>query len=244
MFPASMTSTEPRDGGPLFPLTLKLTDKEALVVGGGAVAARKAAALLRAGARVTVVAPELGSDLKALLAEGGGRLRHEARRFVLEDPAGAVLVVAATDDADTNREIASAARARRALVNVVDDAGLSDVLLPSVLERGSLQIAVSTSGEAPALAVAVRRRLERLFPEEWAEVVQLYGAARRGLASSGMPADGRRRANRRLAEVDVADILAHGGLPAVREVLDRVLAEKDPPVGKRGEAPATERGTS
>jgi siroheme synthase-like protein len=193
---------------------MKMTGRKALVVGGGVVAARKTAYLLRAGAQVTVVAPELGPDLARMVADSGDRLTYEPRLFNESDAEGSLLVVAATDDGEANRLAAAAGRARAALVNVVDDPDLSDVLIPSVLERGALQVAVGTSGRAPALAASVRRHLEGLFTQEWAEVIEMYGEVRdRLLAPSGPDPQARRKANRRLAQLDVFGLLARGGGP-------------------------------
>jgi siroheme synthase-like protein len=236
LFRASTTSTDRRGTEQYWPLALKMSGREVLVVGGGAVAGRKVASLLDAGASVTVVAPELSSYLRSLVGRHPGRLCHELRSFVDDDVAGVGLVVAATDDGQTNRQVAHAARARNVLVNVVDDPELSDVIVPSVLDRGALQIAVSTSGRSPALAAAVRRRLEDLFAPEWAEVVELYGAARRRVMASGADPGRRRLANRSFAALDVAGLLAGGGPEAVREALDEALADAIGPEDALGDA--------
>lgn len=222
MSPASTTSI---DGvGAFLPLTLKVTGRACLVVGGGSVAARKAGRLLEAGARVTVVAPSLGRELERLVAEPGTDLHWEARSFREQDPEGAFLLVAATDDAEVNRAAASAARLRGVLTNVVDDPEASDFLVPSVLERGALQIAVSTSGLAPALAAALRRQLEDSFAPDWAQAVEIVGEARRRLFAAPLDPGLRRRANQALAALDVTGLLAEGGVEAFRRALAGELA--------------------
>ena len=134
-----------------------------MVVGGGRVAARKVATLVAAGADVTVVAPELGEDLAAM-REGDSRWRWVGRAFEPGDVAGCLLLVAATDDREVNGRAAEAGREAGALVNVVDDPDDSDFVVPSVVRRGPLQIAVSTAGLAPAFSAALRRRIEEQYP--------------------------------------------------------------------------------
>jgi len=137
-----------------YPVTLDVAGKTCLVVGGGAVAARKAQALAICGAKVLVVAPEVGKGVEALVR--AGKARHRAKRFSAADVRGAFLAVAATDDTETNRAVFSAARRNGALVNVVDMPEFCDFLVPAVLRRGPIAIAVSTGGASPYLAAAVR----------------------------------------------------------------------------------------
>ena len=129
-----------------------------LVVGGGAVARRKIAALLPTGARLRVGAPALDPELAALAAEG--RLEHLPGAFDASWLDGARLVIAATDDEAVNRAVADAAEARGIWVNVVDDAPLCAFQMPARVERGPLQIAISSGGAAPMLARHLRERLE------------------------------------------------------------------------------------
>src|SRR5690349_20874177 len=155
---------------PLYPLFADLRQRAVLVIGGGAVAARKVEALLRAGAVVTVGAPVLDAGLAALAAEG--RIRHRAGRYVeewlddsgIDDGSGSPgccwLVVVATDDAALNRRVAAAAERRRLFANVVDDAELSSFHVPAVVDRAPLQIAISSGGAAPMLARLLRERFE------------------------------------------------------------------------------------
>jgi siroheme synthase-like protein len=229
--PASTTSTEQARTAGLFPLFLRLSGARCLVVGGGAVAARKVEALLRAGAEVTVVAPEIGEELERLLLArettgqapvGAGSLAWQRRSFRDEDAPGHLLLVAATDDCEVNRRASAAAGRSAVLVNVVDDPEASDFFVPSVLERGALQIAVSTSGEAPALAAGLRRRLEELFPQEWSQVVELVGAARREVLAAPLTPGERRGLNAELAALDFGRLLEQGGLHAVETALARV----------------------
>jgi siroheme synthase-like protein len=159
-----------------FPAFLDLRGRRCLVVGGGPVGERKAMALLECGARVVLVSPTLTPTLSALVAARG--LKHRARPFRRADVRGCTLAVAATGLAGVDRVVAAAARAHRALVNVVDRPALCDVIMPSVLHRGELQIAVSTGGRSPALAREIRRRLEPMFGAELGALVEEVGRQR------------------------------------------------------------------
>jgi len=159
-----------------FAAFLDLRGRRCLVVGGGAVGERKVQDLLRSGAHVTVVSPRLTPDLAALARVG--LITHRPRPFRRADVRGARLVIAATGAPGVDAAVAAEARRRRALVNVVDRPAECDVILPSVLRRGPLQIAVSTGGRSPALAREIRRRLERVVGPEYAALVERVGAAR------------------------------------------------------------------
>ena len=177
-----------------FPLFLDLGGKPVLLVGGGEVAARKFALLGEAGAVVTVVAPELGSGLAS--AVSAGAVTHVARRFEPSDIEGKWLVVAATDDRAVNAAVAAAANAARIPCNVVDDRELSSFIMPAIIDRSPVQIAVSTGGTSPVLARLIRERLETLldgslgklaaFADRWRERVKQkigdIGARRRFLS--------------------------------------------------------------
>jgi len=159
-----------------FPINLDLSGKSAVVVGGGPVAARKCAALLDAGARVTVISPKLGDRVGALA--DNGQVCHVARQFLPDDLQGAFLVFAATDDPEVNRAVALAAADRAVLADIADAPALGSFTLPAVMRRGSLQIAVSTGGKSPALARQVRDRLAGMFGPEYAAALDLLGNLR------------------------------------------------------------------
>ncbi|MFN7136613.1 MAG: bifunctional precorrin-2 dehydrogenase/sirohydrochlorin ferrochelatase, partial [Thermomonas sp.] len=160
----------------LFPLFLDLRDRRVLVVGGGAVAARKIAALREAGAAVAVVAPRLDPALAALA--GQGAIAHVADRFAPEQLDDAWLLIAATDDRAVNQAVAAAAAARRLWVNVVDDAALASAQLPARVQRGPLQLAISSGGAAPMLARHLREWLEVQLDDAWAALAQLLAGWR------------------------------------------------------------------
>lgn len=160
-----------------FPAFLDLRGRRCLVVGGGPVGERKAHELWAAGAAVTIVSLDLTPGLDRLVTAGAAI--HHRRLFRRRDARGCAVVIAATGRADVDEAVAAAARRHRALVNVVDRAERCDFIVPSVLRRGNLQVAVSTGGRSPALAREIRRALEPLFDDAGAEVIERLGAARR-----------------------------------------------------------------
>jgi uroporphyrin-III C-methyltransferase/precorrin-2 dehydrogenase/sirohydrochlorin ferrochelatase len=137
-----------------FAAFMDLRGKPGVVVGGGQVAALKAEALLRSGVRVTIVAPDTCERLSELAVLGSVRI--EQKRFQPGDLVGAEIAIAATDDPAVNEVVSAAARSLRIPVNVADNAGLSTFIMPSVLDRPPLQIAISTAGTSPVLARKLR----------------------------------------------------------------------------------------
>ena len=168
-----------------YPIFLDLADRPCVVVGGGPVAETKVRGLLTASAQVTVVSPTLTPALAALAVEG--RLTHQAREYVPGDLAGVVLAFAATGDREVSRAIRSEGRARGVWVNAADDAEHCDFLLPAVLRRGALAVAVSSGGASPALTRVVRDELERYFPADFGDFVEVVAEVRRELRERGAP---------------------------------------------------------
>jgi siroheme synthase-like protein len=168
---------------PYYPIYVDLRGRRCVVVGGGTVAARKVDGLLECGAEVTVVAPILGPVLKEYLR--AGRIAAHLRAYADGDLAGACLAIAATDEPSVNGQVAAEARARGVLLNAADDPERCDFILPAVLRRGDLQIAISTGGRSPALARRVREDLERLLPPEYLELLPLLADLRAELRQEG-----------------------------------------------------------
>lgn len=160
-----------------YPIVIEMTDRPVLVIGGGAVAERKVEGLLAAGARVTVLAPALTARLLAWVREG--RIGHVGRAYRTGDLEGYRVAFAATDDGQVNAAVAGEARERAVWLNAADDPGHSDFILPSVLRRGDLVVAVTTGGASPALARAVREELEAHLTEEYADLASLVAEVRR-----------------------------------------------------------------
>ena len=174
----------------LFPMFLKLAGRKCVVVGAGKIAESKITSLLNAGAEVTVVAPAINLAVRQLASLGGVALIE--REFVLEDLSGAFLVIAATSNAEVNRAVYEEARRRGILCNAVDDPENCDFYFPAVVQRGALQIAISTAGESPALAQRLRAEIEEQFNAATGDWLARVGEARREVLAT-VPAGEERR---------------------------------------------------
>lgn len=179
-----------------YPVFLDLKGQPCLVLGGSLTAAQKAEGLRQAQAQVTVISDTLVPPLRRLVEEGS--VDWLPRRYRPGDLAGARLVIDASGDESVNRASWEEAEAAGVLINVVDRPQRCRFIAPAVVDRDPLVIAVSTSGESPFLAAALRARLERTFGEEWSPFVQLVGRVRRRLRSRGVPPGQQRRVYRRL----------------------------------------------
>ena len=169
-----------------YPIFLELRDRACLVIGGGPVAERKVEGLVEAGARVTVVSPTVTDRLSTWAATGVAV--HIARPYRSEDLSAQDVVFVATDDHDVTTAVVQDARARRIWLNAADDAARSDFILPSVLRRGALTVAVGTGGASPALARVIRQELESYFTDDYAALVDIAADARQELRRRGQSA--------------------------------------------------------
>ncbi len=167
-----------------YPAFLNIHGKRCVVIGGGVVALRKVKMLLDFGGNVTVVSPTLTPELERLAEAGAVSLVH--RDFKPGDLKDTIVAIAATDVRETNQRVAEEAREQGALVNVVDDSGQSDFIIPSYFRRGGLTIAVSTAGMSPAMARKVRTRLEPIIGEEFAVLLSIVKDVRSALKERGI----------------------------------------------------------
>lgn len=169
----------------LFPAFLRLNGRDVLVVGGGLVAASKLAALTAAGARVTVVAPEVCDEI------AGADVRIARRAFEESDLDGVWFVVAAATR-DVNARVARAAEARQLFVNAVDDPPNASAYLGGVVRRSGVTVAISTDGQAPALAGLLREGFDALLPDDLEQWMEAARSIRRTWKASGTPMHARR----------------------------------------------------
>jgi len=176
---------------------LKLAGRKCVVAGAGSVAEDKIAGLLRAGAKVRVVAPEATSRIRSWAR--ARKIRWQARPFERSDLQGAFLVVAATSSSAVHTRIYREARRRGVLCNVVDDPEHCDFYYGSVVRRGALQIAISTGGHSPALAQRLRKRLEREYGAEYKFWLAELGKLRKKLFAKKITPKRRRALLHRLA---------------------------------------------
>jgi uroporphyrin-III C-methyltransferase/precorrin-2 dehydrogenase/sirohydrochlorin ferrochelatase len=191
-----------------YPVSLALEDRPCVVLGGGPLAVEKMHGLLRAGARVTVIAAQAEAEIRVAAVEG--RVAVVERDYLPGDLEGAWLAIDATGRDDINAASRREAEDRRVLLNVVDRAQFCDWIAPAIVHRGPLQVAVSTSGESPFLASALRRRLEQDLGEEWEPFVRLVGELRRLLREAGAPMKRQEAVYAGLLRSDIRRLLRDG----------------------------------
>lgn len=201
-----------------FPLFLDLHGKDVLVVGGGAVAWRKVQALLKAGAKVRVVAPSLCAEIAA------SPIDHVSDVFAPKWLEGVWLAIAATDDELVNEQVAEAANARHIWVNVVDQRQLCSAIVPAVVDRKPITIAISSNGQAPVLARRIRERLEAEIPQWTGALAALMGRFRDKVANTFSAFSERRRFWEALLDSNVSQQLAKGDEVAAEAELTALLA--------------------
>jgi precorrin-2 dehydrogenase / sirohydrochlorin ferrochelatase len=168
----------------LFPMFMKLTDRQCLVVGAGNVGTPKIAGLIDTGARIHVVALEAGVQVREWA--DAGKIDLELRAYAAPDLDGKFLAIVATASNQLNRLIYREAQLRGVLCNVVDVPEYCDFFYPAVVQRGDLQIAISTAGQSPSLAQKLRKQLERQFGPGYAEWVAQLGETRRLILASDL----------------------------------------------------------
>jgi precorrin-2 dehydrogenase / sirohydrochlorin ferrochelatase len=203
-----------------YPVFLDLSGRLCIVIGGGKVAERKAATLTRYQADVVVIAPEYTEEIGEMQADG--QLTIEQRGYVRGDLEGAFVVVCATDSEEINRAVYAEAEEAHCLINVVDVPELCNFIVPSVVRRGGLQIAISTGGAAPVLAKRLRKRFQSEFGEEWGDYVALMGKVR-AIVLARVPGGeaARKPIYERIADSDLLERLQRGETPSAEEIFEQ-----------------------
>ena len=181
----------------LFPAFIKLSGRLCVVVGAGNVAQTKIESLLACGARLVVVAPRAKPKIQQLLVSGGARWIR--RKFRPNDLAGAFLTIAASSNPRVNRAVFLEARRLGVLCNSVDDPPHCDFYSPAMVQRGDLQVAISTAGQSPAFAQLLRRELERLLDSGLGAWLKQVGRIRRRILARRGPSDRRTQLLHRIA---------------------------------------------
>jgi precorrin-2 dehydrogenase/sirohydrochlorin ferrochelatase len=189
-----------------YPLYLDLSGKRCVVVGGGRVAERKVRALLGSGARVHVVSPRVSRGIRTL--RDGDRIGLRERAYASSDLRKAALVFAATNDAETNKRVSEDARERGLLVNVADSPELCDFITPSIVRRGPVTIAISTSGLLPMLAKRLRREIVERLSKEYAQCAVKVGALRKLLMEQVGDRKKRQQVLKEISRIDVSELAA------------------------------------
>ncbi len=187
----------------MLPIFLNLEGRKCLLVGAGTVALDKIGSLLKTGLRLRVVAPEARAEIRQLAAEG--KLEWVERRFEPADLDGSFLVITATDSAEVNGEVYREAVKRNILCNSVDDIPNCDFFFGSVVNRGDLQIAISTAGESPAFAQQLRREIDAQLPEDLGPWLKNLGALRREVLATHPAGEERKLLLHQLAQRQICE---------------------------------------
>ena len=182
-----------------YPVFLDIADKPVVVIGGGNVALQKVEGLVDAAAQVTVVSPELNEEIQKLRDDG--KIMHIKRPYQRGDLEGYDLAFVATDDYEENRRVWQEGRERRIWVNAVDDIPNCDFIMPGIVRKGDLVVAISTSGTSPAMARKAREDIEEFLTEEDAALLDLAAEIRREFKEQGVAVQGCERCGRTNTDV-------------------------------------------
>jgi uroporphyrin-III C-methyltransferase/precorrin-2 dehydrogenase/sirohydrochlorin ferrochelatase len=204
-----------------FPVFLDLHNRSCLVVGGGKVAERKVDSLLKAGAALTLVSPEITAEMDIIIS--GQNVQHHARPFADSDIDGQFLVIAATNNPGVNAHIASLADAQNIPANVVDDASVGSFIIPSVVDRSPVTIAISTGGASPVLARQLRMKLETMIPPQCGELAGITEEYR-DIVKARLPEEHRKTFWEQALKGPFAELVYAGHVEDARRLLDEMLA--------------------
>ncbi|HQI81376.1 MAG TPA: bifunctional precorrin-2 dehydrogenase/sirohydrochlorin ferrochelatase [Deltaproteobacteria bacterium] len=201
-----------------FPIFVDLRGSLVVVVGGGMVAARKVESLVKAGASVMVIAPKVVPEIASL-----PEVLVETREYEEDDLEGAQLVIAATDSEVINRQVSEDARQRNIFCNVVDRPELCSFIVPSVVERGPIKVAISTGGFSPALSRRLRLSIGNSIGDEYVTMAAILGTIRPLVRSMPGGSDDHRRIFELLIDSDLLDAIRTGDRPRAEDVLFQAL---------------------
>ena len=214
------------------PIFMNIKGENCLVVGGGKIASRKVFMLLRAGASVSVVSPELCQDLT--IRKNDGEINHIDRIFEDGDLNNCKIIIAATDDEKINSHVSQLAKSKNIPVNVVDAPALCSFIVPSIIDRNPVQIAISTGGASPVLARLLRSRLETFIPAAYGRLAKLVESYREKVKAKFSNTDEIRTFWEKILEGPVADNLIAGKDKIARELLETAVENAEAPAD-RGE---------
>ncbi|HEU4387231.1 MAG TPA: bifunctional precorrin-2 dehydrogenase/sirohydrochlorin ferrochelatase [Blastocatellia bacterium] len=211
-----------------FPVHLDLNCLPVLVVGGGVIAERRARALVDAGAIVRLVSPSC-TDGVAEMAESG-IIEYQRREFEANDLDGFAMVIGATDSKAANKAVATAARTRALLCNIVDRPALSNFIVPALVTRGDLQISIATNGRSPSLTQRVKREVAALIGEEYGELLKLAADLRTRVHQHTTDYEERRKLLCSFVESDALNLLRSGrrdeAVALAEEMLSKFLTKR------------------
>jgi len=209
-----------------YPIFLDLDNKKVIIVGGGEVAERKIKVVLGYGCQIYIISPHLTPHLRQLVAKRRiHHISHESLDKLMDD---AVMVIVATGDPEVNLQIASQAKGHGLLVNVVDQPAACNFIMPSIVKRGDLQIAISTAGKSPAMTKKIRKEMEALFGPEYGPLMELLGLLRTKLLSKGQSSAKNKVIFQKLADSNLLQLIKKGNMNGARATLKSILGEDFP----------------
>jgi len=212
-----------------YPVYLNLKGKRAVVIGGGEVAERKAGSLRDTGATIVVISPDVTPHLASLAREN--RIELHQRPYAPGDCAGAALVLSATNDPAVSRAVWQEASAAGILVNTADEPALCDFIMPAVIRRGDLTIAISTGGASPALAARLRERFSRILGPEYGQLLRMLAEARPEIRRRVRGEEDRRALHYRILDSDIITSLRHNDSASaeqrLREIIDDFACRRE-----------------
>jgi precorrin-2 dehydrogenase/sirohydrochlorin ferrochelatase len=207
-----------------YPIYLDIKKRSCLVIGGGAVGTRKVLTLLECGATVTVVSGGVATEKLKELSDNGV-IKLKERSFQASDLDDRFLIIGATDNQELNFDIHAEADRRGLLCNIADRPEICNFILPSIVNRGDLIIAISTSGKSPAFAKKLRKLLETQFGDEYAEFLMLMGMIRKKLLSQDHEPEAHKHLFEQLIDRDLVQILKEGDTESINSLLLEILGE-------------------
>ena len=211
-----------------YPIYVQLNEQPCVVIGGGKIAEGKVDGLLAANAKVKIISPELTPHLHDLVKQN--HIEYTARHYQMGDLTGAFMVICATDQTEINHQVWQEASANGQLVNVVDDTPRCNFIAPAILRKGDLNIAISTGGKAPALAVRLKERFQKEIGPQYERFLELSGQLREPLARHIPDFETRKKLWYELVDSDILELLSQDNEPAAIEKISQTVGFQFEPV--------------
>lgn len=206
-----------------FPISIHLEDKLVVVVGGGEIACRRIESLLKCGARIKVVSPEVLPRIVFL--DQSGQLSLDKRPYRRGDVKGALVALTATDDREVNQLVWEDAQRYGVLLNTADEPALCDFIMPALVRRGDLTVAISTEGKSPALASNIRRRIDEMLGPEYGKLLDVLGHWRLRLRKRFTDPVQRKVIQRRIVDSDTLDLARDPDPEALERRLEEIVRD-------------------
>lgn len=204
-----------------FPVFLNLQNKRVVIIGGGEVAERKLESLIGAGATITVISPEVTPRLALLAAQH--EIEIHRRAYQPGDCEGAAFVFSATDDPEVSRAVFEEAARIGALTNTADQPALCDFIMPAMVRRGDVVIAISTGGTSPGLAARLRQEIEKVVGPEYAQLAELMAGAREEIRQRISDPEIRKAVHYRILDSDIIELLKRNDVAAAERRLKEII---------------------